>query len=58
MPVEVQELPCREGHIGLLTLNAPDTLNALTEEMIVQAQEAWMPGPRAIGSAWWCYGGW
>lgn len=40
MPVEVQELPCREGHIGLLTLNAPDTLNALTEEMIVQAQEA------------------
>lgn len=40
MPVEVQELPCREGHIGLLTLNSPDTLNALTEEMIIQAQEA------------------
>ncbi|MBU2873195.1 enoyl-CoA hydratase/isomerase family protein [Marinobacter salexigens] len=35
MSVEVQELPCREGHIGLLTLNTPSTLNALTEEMIV-----------------------
>lgn len=40
MPVEVQELACREGHIGLLTLNAPNTLNALTEDMVVQAQEA------------------
>ncbi len=41
MPVEVQELPpCREGHIGLLTLNEPGTLNALTEEMVNQAQQA------------------
>ncbi|MFV8569748.1 enoyl-CoA hydratase/isomerase family protein [Marinobacter sp. SBS5] len=40
MPVEVQELACREGHIGLLTLNSPKTLNALTEEMVVQAQSA------------------
>ena len=40
MPVEVQELACREGHIGLLTLNSPKTLNALTEEMVVQAQAA------------------
>ncbi|WP_100637937.1 enoyl-CoA hydratase/isomerase family protein [Marinobacter salexigens] len=35
MSVEVQELPCRKGHIGLLTLNSPTTLNALTEDMIV-----------------------
>jgi enoyl-CoA hydratase/carnithine racemase len=40
MPVEVQELACREGHIGLLTLNSPETLNALTEDMVVQVQEA------------------
>lgn len=36
MSVEVQELPCREGHIGLLTLNSPATLNALSEVMIAQ----------------------
>lgn len=35
MSVDVQELPCCEGHIGLLTLNSPATLNALTEKMIV-----------------------
>lgn len=40
MPVEVQELACREGHIGVLTLNSPKTLNALTEEMVNQAQDA------------------
>lgn len=40
MSVEVQEIPCREGHLGLLTLNAPDTLNALTEPMVEQAQAA------------------
>lgn len=40
MPVEVQELPCREGHIGLLTLNTPETLNALTESMVDDMQKA------------------
>lgn len=40
MSVEVQELPCREGYIGLLTLNSPGTLNALTEAMVSQAQQA------------------
>lgn len=35
MFVEVQELPCREGHIGVLTLNNPATLNALSEAMII-----------------------
>lgn len=39
MSVEVQELACRQGHIGLLTLNAAQTLNALTEDMVNQAQE-------------------
>lgn len=40
MLVEVQELACRQRHIGLLTLNAPNTLNALTEDMIIQVQDA------------------
>lgn len=35
MSVEVEELPCREGHLGLLTLNNPAALNALSEEMII-----------------------
>jgi len=35
MSVEVQEIPCRQGHIGLLTLNSPATVNALTQDMIV-----------------------
>lgn len=38
MSIDAQELPCREGHIGLLTLNAPKTLNALSEDMVNQAQ--------------------
>lgn len=40
MSIEVQELACREGHIGLLTLNSPGTLNALTESMVREAQTA------------------
>lgn len=40
MSVEVQELPCREGFLGLLTLNSPGTLNALSEAMVEQAQNA------------------
>jgi len=40
MSVEVQELPCREGFLGLLTLNSPGTLNALSEAMVEQAQGA------------------
>ncbi len=40
MSVEVQELPCREGFLGLLTLNSPGTLNALSEAMVEQAQSA------------------
>lgn len=34
MSIEVQEIECLEGHIGLLTLNAPATLNALSEAMV------------------------
>lgn len=40
MSVDVQELPCREGRIGLLTLNSPGTLNALTEMMIVVIRDS------------------
>ncbi|TNE77368.1 MAG: enoyl-CoA hydratase/isomerase family protein [Gammaproteobacteria bacterium] len=40
MSIEVQELACREGHIGLLTLDSPKTLNALTESMVSDAQDA------------------
>lgn len=49
MSIDVQELPCREGHIGLLTLNAPKTLNALTEDMVNEAQatlDKWAEDPR------------
>jgi enoyl-CoA hydratase/carnithine racemase len=38
MSVEIQELACREGYIGQLTLNSPATLNALTEQMIIDLQ--------------------
>lgn len=40
MSVEIQELACREGYIGLLTLNSPTNLNALSEQMIVDLQNA------------------
>lgn len=40
MSVEVQELPCREGHLGLLTLDSPTTLNALSEQMIITIRSA------------------
>lgn len=39
MSIEAQELPCREGFLGLLTLNHPGTLNALSEAMVEQAQD-------------------
>jgi enoyl-CoA hydratase/carnithine racemase len=40
MSVETQELACRGGRIGLLTLNSPASLNALTEQMITSLQDA------------------
>jgi enoyl-CoA hydratase/carnithine racemase len=40
MSVEIQELACRGGSIGLLTLNSPAKLNALTEQMITDLQDA------------------
>jgi len=40
MPVKIQELPCREGFLGLLTLNSPGTLNALSEAMVEQTRDA------------------
>ena len=38
MSIAVQEIECLEGRIGLLTLNAPASLNALSEAMINDLQ--------------------
>ncbi|OHY78729.1 enoyl-CoA hydratase/isomerase family protein [Marinobacter sp. AC-23] len=67
MSVEVQELPCREGHIGVLTLDTPGTLNALSEEMIITIRdslERWATDERicvvllrGAGSKGFCAGG-
>lgn len=38
MPLKVQELECLEGRIGLITLDSPATLNALSVGMIDAAQ--------------------
>lgn len=40
MSVEAEEIACLEGHIGLLTLNSPGTLNALSEPMVEQMHDA------------------
>lgn len=37
MSLMVQELPCQKGHLGLLTLNAPGSLNALSGAMVTEA---------------------
>lgn len=49
MPIQVQELDCQEGAIGLITLDAPQTLNALSEDMLdgIQATlDNWAEDPR------------
>ncbi|MCR8914539.1 enoyl-CoA hydratase/isomerase family protein [Marinobacter panjinensis] len=38
MPIQVQELECREGTIGQITLDAPGSLNALSGSMIDDIQ--------------------
>ncbi|MDF0752595.1 enoyl-CoA hydratase/isomerase family protein [Marinobacter sp. 71-i] len=38
MPIQVQEIACREGNIGLITLDSPTTLNALSGSMITETQ--------------------
>ncbi|MDL0430957.1 enoyl-CoA hydratase/isomerase family protein [Marinobacter sp. TBZ242] len=38
MPIQVQEIPCQEGNIGLITLDSPATLNALSASMIREIQ--------------------
>lgn len=40
MSIEVQEIDCLEGRLGLLTLNAPGSLNALSEGMVETMQGA------------------
>lgn len=67
MPIEVKELPCREGKIGQITLNSPATLNALSGEMIDEMQntlEGWAESPeiclvilKGAGDKAFCAGG-
>ena len=39
MPIKAQELECLEGRIGLITLDSPASLNALSGDMIDSAQQ-------------------
>lgn len=44
MSIQTRELPCRSGTLGILTLDSPDTLNALSSSMLydIRAQlDAW-----------------
>ncbi|QSP95321.1 enoyl-CoA hydratase/isomerase family protein [Marinobacter salinisoli] len=38
MSVDVQEIECMEGRLGLISLNAPETLNALDEDTLTEFQ--------------------
>lgn len=67
MPIQVNELPCQSGAIGVLTLDSPASLNALTEDMIDEMQAAldrWEQDPQirlvmldANGDRGFCAGG-
>lgn len=67
MPIQVEQLPCQEGAIGLITLNAPETLNALSGDMIDEIQQTldgWAESPdvclvmfRGAGDKAFCAGG-
>lgn len=67
MPIQVQELPCQEGSIGLITLNSPERLNALSGDMIDDMQQTldgWAESPgicmvvlQGAGDRAFCAGG-
>ncbi|TGN38817.1 enoyl-CoA hydratase/isomerase family protein [Marinobacter confluentis] len=67
MSIQVQELPCQEGSIGLITLNSPKTLNALSGAMIDDIQQTldgWAESPdicmvvlKGAGERGFCAGG-
>ncbi len=67
MPIQVNELPCQSGVMGVLTLDSPASLNALSEDMIDHMQAAldrWEQDPRiclvlldAAGERGFCAGG-
>lgn len=38
MSIQTGEIPCRSGTLGVITLNSPDTLNALSPELIRSLQ--------------------
>jgi len=67
MSIQVEERPCQAGSIGLITLNSPKTLNALSGEMIDHLQQTldgWAESPaicmvilRGAGTRGFCAGG-
>jgi enoyl-CoA hydratase/carnithine racemase len=67
MSILVEELACQQGSIGLITLNSPKTLNALSGSMIDQIQQTldgWAESPdicmvilRGAGDRGFCAGG-
>lgn len=67
MSIQVEELPCQQGSIGLITLNAPKTLNSLNGSMIVDMQhtlDGWAESPdicmvilKGAGERAFCAGG-
>lgn len=67
MSIQVEEIPCQEGSIGLITLNSPKTLNALSGDMIDHLQQTldgWAESPdicmvilRGAGDRGFCAGG-
>lgn len=67
MSIQVQELPCEEGTIGLITLNSPQTMNALSGAMIDDLQQTldgWAESPhiclvilKGAGDRAFCAGG-
>lgn len=67
MSIQVQELDCVEGAIGLITLDAPASLNSLTLEMLEQMQSTldhWAEDPHiclvvleGAGNRAFCAGG-
>lgn len=40
MPIQIEEKPCAEGLLGILTLDEPASINALSETMIDELQAA------------------
>ncbi len=67
MPIQIEERACAEGQLGIITLDAPASINALSETMIEQMQAAldrWAEDPgvclvmlQGSGERGFCAGG-